>query len=173
MDFCFVVRESRLCDAPLIAQVHVASWRETYHGLLPENVIAANTVEKRTALWTAILQRPPGKYHTITAWAGDAVCGFAAAGPPLSPELPHPLELYAIYVLKAAQRRGVGPQLWAEIIGRMTAAKVPSFGLWVLRDNSIARRFYENRGGIVELERSVEEAGCTMVEIGYGFPGPL
>lgn len=45
-----------------------------------------------------------------------------------------------------------------------------SFGLWVLRDNSIARRFYENRGGVVERERSVPEAASTIVEIGYGFP---
>src|SRR5665213_3168407 len=44
------IRAATAADALAIAAVHVASWDETYHGLLSEAVIAENTEERRRAL---------------------------------------------------------------------------------------------------------------------------
>jgi hypothetical protein len=41
------IRAATAADALAIAAVHVASWDETYHGLLSEAVIAENTEEHR------------------------------------------------------------------------------------------------------------------------------
>jgi len=49
------IRPAGLDDAPAIAAIHVAAWQETYAGLLPPEMIAAQTVERRLAAWTRIL----------------------------------------------------------------------------------------------------------------------
>ena len=38
-------------DAAAVAEVHVAAWRSAYRGLLPAELLAAQTVERRTAAW--------------------------------------------------------------------------------------------------------------------------
>lgn len=38
-------------DALAIAEVHVSSWRTTYRGLLPDSVLAAQSVEHRELAW--------------------------------------------------------------------------------------------------------------------------
>jgi hypothetical protein len=44
---------SRACpdDAEAIARVHVDSWRTTYQGILPDEVLAGLSVERRRAFW--------------------------------------------------------------------------------------------------------------------------
>ena len=49
------VREARRDDAQGIAQVHVASWRSTYHGIMPAEFLAGLSVERRTQYWMETL----------------------------------------------------------------------------------------------------------------------
>jgi hypothetical protein len=37
-------------DAQALAEMHVASWRETYSGLLPDKMLSSLSVEARAAL---------------------------------------------------------------------------------------------------------------------------
>lgn len=53
-----VVRQARESDAPAIAEVHVASWRGAYRGLLPDEYLAGLRVERRTHMWSQILADP-------------------------------------------------------------------------------------------------------------------
>lgn len=49
-----VIRSALPEDARAIAEVHVSSWRTTYRGLLPESVLAAQSVEQRESGWRQI-----------------------------------------------------------------------------------------------------------------------
>src|SRR5580700_11026321 len=49
------LRKAELIDAPKIARVHVASWLETYKGILPDEMLAALSVERRTHAWELML----------------------------------------------------------------------------------------------------------------------
>lgn len=49
--------KANLHDAKEIARVHVDSWRETYEGIMPKEVLDKKSYEKRGALWKQILQK--------------------------------------------------------------------------------------------------------------------
>jgi ribosomal protein S18 acetylase RimI-like enzyme len=41
--------------------------------------------------------------------------------------------------------------------------------LWVLRDNAVARRFYDQQGSKVIAEREDVRDGAVLVELAYGW----
>ena len=41
-----IVRPARIEDAPAIAEVHIQTWRETYAGLMPTEMLAGLSVRK-------------------------------------------------------------------------------------------------------------------------------
>ncbi|WP_094542339.1 hypothetical protein [Brucella grignonensis] len=45
-------------DADKLGAVHVASWRETYAGILPDDMLAGLSIEMRSAMWAKILSDP-------------------------------------------------------------------------------------------------------------------
>lgn len=49
------IRSATLDDAAGIAEVHVASWRWAYTGLLPQAAIDQRTFERRLAHWSRVL----------------------------------------------------------------------------------------------------------------------
>jgi hypothetical protein len=46
-----LIRAAQIEDAKQIAEVHVASWRAAYRGILPDSMLDNLSVEKRTELW--------------------------------------------------------------------------------------------------------------------------
>jgi hypothetical protein len=73
-----IVRVATGDDAAAIAAVHVASWRETYTGMLPQAVIERNTLERRHALWERVLGE--ATRDVLVATHDDAVVGFICGG---------------------------------------------------------------------------------------------
>ena len=74
------MRSAVAADAPAIAEVHVASWRAAYRGLLPEEYLDSRTVAVRTQQWESVLA-DPGPGHVLVAVLGDRVVGFAQDRP--------------------------------------------------------------------------------------------
>ena len=60
------IRHPRTGDAPALAAVHVQSWRDAYEGLLPDDLIASMTVERRQAMWERIIES-----HASNAWLAE------------------------------------------------------------------------------------------------------
>ena len=50
-----MVRGAEQADVPSIAQVHVQAWRETYTGLVPQEVLDTLSLEERAAMWRGAL----------------------------------------------------------------------------------------------------------------------
>jgi hypothetical protein len=46
------IRPARPGDETAIARVHVDSWRTTYRGIMPDDVLAGQSVERRERQWT-------------------------------------------------------------------------------------------------------------------------
>ncbi|MGZ3140964.1 N-acetyltransferase family protein [Lentzea chajnantorensis] len=129
------IRKAVVSDAPAVAAVHVDSWRTTYRGHMPDDVLDALSVESRTSMWERLI--PSG-----TVWvalADDEVVGFASVGPSREPDATH--ELYAIYFLESAQGTGLAHPLAAAALEGL-----PDTIVWVLAGNQRARRFYERLG---------------------------
>ncbi|XOZ32785.1 GNAT family N-acetyltransferase [Halomonadaceae bacterium KBTZ08] len=163
------VRRAVLDDVPAIASVHVAAWQSAYAGILPDEVLAALSVENRAAMWEKVLAEESDAKHLFVAESADAgIVGFAALGPEGSGQSDYESELYAIYILEAYQRQGIGLALFQAAVNALLADGFRSMIVWVLADNT-ARYFYEALGGSQAARRTVSVADTRYSEIGYGW----
>lgn len=155
-------------DAEAIATVHVTSWQAAYRDLLPSEVLAALSVERRAVRWAADLSVGTATVTRVALEDGQ-VCGFASVGPCRDPDLRDSgaWELYAIYLAPTAWGRGVGRDLLAAAL-RDVPAGAPVVSLWVLEGNARGRRFYEAAGFVADGRRqAIDIGGVTVPEVRY------
>jgi GNAT superfamily N-acetyltransferase len=169
-------------DALPIARVHVASWRTSYTGLVPESFFASRSVEYREKMWREVLSTPDHPTRLYVAVDDDRgeVVGFVAGGPNRDEDTVHyDGELYAIYLLESAQGKGYGRGLAIAMANYLLHAGFKSMILWVFEENPRARRFYEGMGGVLVSDTAKEFVidDKTLREVAYGwqdlsrFPG--
>jgi ribosomal protein S18 acetylase RimI-like enzyme len=139
------IRRATAADARGIAEVHVASWRHAYRGLLPDGSLDRLSVEQREASWReAFRDRGAGVF---VAEEDGRVIGFASFGPSRDGDAgPEVGEIPAIYVDPSAVGAGVGRALLDAAIEALREAGYRRATLWVLEANAHARRFYERAG---------------------------
>lgn len=165
-----LIRPAEPVDAEAIGQVHVVSWRETYTGIMPERVLARLSVEARSRMWRTMLDRPAQASAVFVAEDDEGeVVGFASCGPQRTPTLDFAGEYYALYVLAAAQRHGIGRTLMAAMSNHLSRSGLVSASLWVVRENARAVRFYERFGGIAVATQEERRDGYVLSEVAYGW----
>jgi ribosomal protein S18 acetylase RimI-like enzyme len=162
-----MVRTATLSDAPAIARVHVLSWLSTYRGLLPDDFLASLSETSYTERWTRVITE--GTSKVVVAEDGGDVVGFASGGRERAGEPRYEGELYAIYVLDAAQRRGFGRELVRASVDGLRELGLSDMIIWVLRDNRPARDFYERLGGIYVRAQPITIGSATLEEVSYGW----
>ena len=169
-----VIRPAAPGDEAGIASVHVSSWRTSYQGIMPDQVLQNLSVERSTAMWQSQLERDSIVTIFVAEW-DRTIIGFASGGPFRPDQAPPDFrpgfgcEVYAIYLLGRFKRQGIGGRL-IERLGRELAGKgCRSMMLWVLADNEVARRFYEKMGGRVVGKKTDVFGGKELVESAYGF----
>lgn len=165
-----VIRQATAGDAHDIARVHVDSWRATYRGIIPDDVLANLSHERREQQWREAAARSREGGHSLFV-AEDAghIVGFASGGPERTGDALHKGELYAIYVLQASQGQGIGRLLVHRIAKALVSAEISTMLVWVLAANHGARRFYEVLGGRFVREQPVEMLGVILPEVAYGW----
>jgi GNAT superfamily N-acetyltransferase len=162
-----LVRHAAAEDAAAIARVHVASWRTTYHGLLPDDFLASLDERGYTERWRRILDEPTSRVYV--AADGPDVVGFAFAGRERAGESGYEGELNAIYVLEEAQRRGHGRRLVQAAVTGLRELELKDMIVWVLRDNAGARKFYERLGGVYVRTQPITIGLTLLQEVSYGW----
>ena len=162
-----VVRKAGPGDAAAIANVHVAAWRTTYRGLLPDDFLASLSESRYTERWRHTLTESSDRVYV--AESADGVIGFASGGKERAGESGYSGELYAIYVLRQAQGRGHGRRLVEAVVNGLREMELPNMIVWVLRDNAAARRFYERLGGDYVREQPITIGSSQLREVSYGW----
>ena len=164
-----VVRAASPPDAEPLSRVHRDSWRTTYAGILPLEVIARHAGSKNEGSWRSRLATSRGLNTTwLAERPGEGLLGFASCGPAREPIEGLEAEVYALYVLQSAQRRGVGRALVRAAARHFVRNGYFGFYLWVLKANR-ARMFYEALGGQEIAERTERLGGHPFGEIAYGW----
>jgi ribosomal protein S18 acetylase RimI-like enzyme len=163
------IRPAAASNCRAIAEVHVACWREAYGGLLRKAMIERQGVDDRETQWRRTLERDPPLSDVFVAEHHGTIVGFVASGPRRGDALKQDAEIYALYLLRAHQRRGLGRGLCKAAVLRLRERGLRSAAAWVLRENEPARRFYEAIGGRIIGERAMTDAGATLVEVAYGW----
>jgi ribosomal protein S18 acetylase RimI-like enzyme len=162
-----MVRPAILEDAEAIARVHVATWRSAYRGLLPDDFLGALNEANYAERWTRLIGEGSGR--VFVAEEPEGIVGFASGGRERAGEHGFEGELYAIYVLDSAERRGHGRELIRAVAGALRQMHLPDMIVWVLRDNVRARGFYEHLGGNYVREQPITIGTTTLEEVSYGW----
>jgi len=168
-----VIRDAVADDVEGIARVHVQAWRETYRDILSPEALAALSVAERAQMWQGAFRHPDPRAKLLVAEEDGAIVGFACGGPiHESGLLGTQAEVFAIYLLDGVKGRGLGRRLMAGVFDHLANHGIGSVGLWVLKENEPARRFYERQGGQAGPEQSLDIKGQRVMEIAYRFERP-
>lgn len=142
-----VIRPARPEDARGVAEVHVASWRHAYRGLLPDDSLERLSVDDREAMWLSVFAHPDPRSGAFVAEVEGRVVGFASFGPSRDEDVPERTgEVPAIYIDPTVLGTGLGRELFEAATIALRDAGFARATLWVLEANALARRFYEKVG---------------------------
>jgi ribosomal protein S18 acetylase RimI-like enzyme len=144
------VRAARPDDAEEIVRINVSGWRTAYVGIVPDDVLAAMAVTDRAERYRDRLCQP-GPFENLVVLERDRVLGYVALGPYRVDQRDVILsnrigEVVAIYVDPPRWGTGAGRALMDAALLRLAERGFESVRLWVLANNSQARRFYERAG---------------------------
>ena len=149
-------RLATAADARPIAELQVRAWRAAYRGLLPDTLLASQSVDERERMW-----RRWNEGHSLRriwlAERDDGLAGFAATGPTRDDDAPRSTgEVHAIYLEPGLIGTGVGRALFAHAGEALRAQGFTRATLWVLETNARSRRFYEAAGWRLDGARKTQ-----------------
>jgi GNAT superfamily N-acetyltransferase len=162
-------REATYDAAAAIATLHADSWRVAYRGAYRDEFLDRDVVQDRMGVWESRLSAPPDNQFVVLAEEEGRLVGFACAYGREDERWGSLLD--NIHVRRERQREGTGTRLVSEV-ATWCRAHYADCGLylWVLAQNSQARRFYErlgamDRGG----EISVPPGGGQVLSRRYAW----
>lgn len=155
------VRNANLGDVVGMARVHVESWRETYRGAMPDEVLDdPGAVERREHFWNAALTDPRyADNRAVVAEADERIVGIAMAGPAEDLSEHVDSQLYLIYLLQSVQGSGAGQAMLDAVL-----KPEESMVLWVADPNPRAQAFYR-RNGFQADGAAKEEDGVRAIRM--------
>ena len=103
----------------------------------------------------------------VAEWDGRVV-GFAHGGANREPLERCDAELYSIYLLKDAQKRGIGVGLLGAMATALLKRNFKSMAVWVLEQNR-SRNFYEKTGARMATSKVIEIGGAKLMEVAYAW----
>jgi len=163
------IREATVADAAGIGYVMVNSWRTTYRGLFPDEILDYLSIEEETTKWARNLDSI-SKTDTSLALVAEnnnkEIVGFAVGRKNENRIFHYDCNLGVIYILKEYQRIKLGSRLTEQIVDFFVEKRFKSMIIWILKGNT-SSIFYEKLGGIPKETLRVERGGIVYEEIGY------
>jgi GNAT superfamily N-acetyltransferase len=151
------IREARADEAPILAAVQeLASLTALAHIFPPEAYpYPRKAVQAR---WAVAVMEP--ETRTLIAVSDEEPVGAACVTDGW---------LEGLYVVPERWGTGLADELHDRALGEVRGLGSASCRLWVLEDNSRARRFYERRGWRENGESRVVEFPPNPLDIGYSL----
>ncbi len=167
------IRKARPADAVAIGAVHVAAWRSTYPGILPEKYLVRMSVSRNAAYYDGAIRGGAGVMvasasgEDVPGGSGHRIIGFTTAGRARSTgRTLGEGEIETLYVLDDWRDLGVGRGLIRAAAEHLRELGCRSAYLWVLRDNP-SRWFYQRLGGRPAMEAEIQFAGKTVLQTAF------
>jgi ribosomal protein S18 acetylase RimI-like enzyme len=170
-----LIRDMTLADCRRVSELRIRGWQAAYRRLMPQSYLDGLDVDADTERRRAWLAQGDGSVVNLVAERDGEVVGWAAHGPYRDGEVrTMDAELYAIYVSPELLGYGIGRALLDASVWQRTAAGHERMFLWVLKENTGARRFYERAGFHADgAEESFEVDGIAVPEVRYAAALPL
>lgn len=147
-----------------LALLHVASWRDAYAGILPEEFLEKLSVEERSVMWEKSLSS--SEIKVLLHFDEGLLVGFAAICPSRDEDGKGVGEIAAIYYRKEVWGTGLASELMNLVQKELLNAGFRKASLWVLRENRRAQAFYKKFGFVADgTERKFERDSVSFDEI--------
>ena len=138
----FVVREARPEDLPVLVDVHVTAWNNTYPGLgyKPSHQL-------REQQWKKLFELKEKNWFCYVIEDGKGkLVGFATGNTYEEGDLPYAGQLNKMYLLRDYQRLGLGTKLMQVMAQRFMDMSINSMVLFAEAGNP-SIKFYDALGG--------------------------
>jgi ribosomal protein S18 acetylase RimI-like enzyme len=162
----YQVRHASLKDAKAVAEIHVAASRIAFKGLLPDEQLAAMSVEKRQTFWREAIDL--GEPQLLVATDANVIVGLIAFDRSRDKGTPPTTgEIWAVAAAPALWSTGVGLALWDAARDGLQEEGCTKVTVWVPLRNERALRFHELAGFKREMStaKTVEVGGVKIEEI--------
>ncbi|WP_336053061.1 GNAT family N-acetyltransferase [Streptomyces sp. CA2R101] len=157
-------------DVPAVSALRVTGWQAAYAGIVPQSFLDGMTVEadvqqrrrhfagSKEGMTNLVAVNDLGH---VVGWA--CLGRFRGGGTSTATG-----ELYALYVQPALVGSGIGRTLLEAVHSHAHADGFSLMLLWVLTDNSRARRFYERAGYVADGAVQTDDYdGVSVSEVRY------
>ncbi|TDL31350.1 N-acetyltransferase [Jeotgalibacillus sp. S-D1] len=162
-----MIRKAVQEDAMAISKVRIDSWRTTYEGIVDQSYLEKMRPEKWADRWSAGLNRED--FITYVAETEGDILGFAIAGREREKKYKdYQYEIWAIYVLKEHQRKGIGQLLVSKMIEILSVEGDSGLIIWALDENPYTS-FYKKLGGVPINNQFFEIEGKKHRESAYAW----
>jgi len=160
------VRWSTIADGGGLAEVHRASWRYAYAGIIPGLTLERMIARRGPAWWTRMHDRG---FHALVLESGGTLAGYATLGRSRAPALPARGEIYELYVRPEYQGCGLGRRLFGAARAQIRRHGLEGLLVWALAENEVACRFYRAMGGAETARAQDRFCGRPLDKIGFGW----
>jgi GNAT superfamily N-acetyltransferase len=162
------VRVAAADDAPAVAAVQAASWKQIFGATLPPAVLDLLRAPLAVEQWRLAAAEPPSRrHHLLVAQDGAGVVGFAAIGPAGDPDThaETDAELVAIGVLPDRVGEGHGSRLVNAAVDHLRRDGFATARVWVTGSDPL-RPFLEGAGWAADgAHRSLDLHGDGAVVV--------
>lgn len=167
--FVIALRPARPEDAASVARVYIASWHDTYAGVLSAQFLCAMTLDGQSARWRAAIRARGHENVLVAEHENFGIVGMASFGPVRDGAMGFDGEVYTLYVDPSFFGRGVGRALLRASFAQLGKQGYSSCVIWAHARNP-ARFFYEAMGGKLIAERTAKMMGDAVPETAFGWP---
>lgn len=162
------LRTATAGDAPEVTALHVASWRDAYRGMLPDDFLDTGLEPEAARHWQQLLGVPRRSVVVVLAMLGAGPAGFVAM---LRRDLTAHVE--NLHVRPGLRGAGIGRALLAHAARRMHHRGCRDVALDVFARNAGAIRFCTALGAVIGPEepglafgQPVLQRRCAWPDIG-------
>ncbi|CUH33787.1 ribosomal-protein-alanine acetyltransferase [Jannaschia seosinensis] len=149
-------------DRDAITALHLASWQDSYAGILPPEYLRDGLAGDLAAKWAARTFAPPEL--TLVAFTGKEMTGFVCALTGREPPL-----IDNLHVRPDLRAGGTGGKLLEAMKVVLREGGFARACLTVLEENAAAHRFYLRHGGVDEGSVADEIVGFPVASRRIGF----
>ena len=164
----FVIRAVLPEEAYEYTICHIACWKDAYKGTIPDEYLnnMSSEIEHRTEKHKEALLES-GDTKLCCAEQDGRMVGRLGFGGCRDDDKPGFGEIYAIYLLEGLWDKGFGRQLMDFALSELKRMGYHGVVVWVLDENTRAKKFYEKYGFAFDGTKKEIEVGKKLIEVRY------
>lgn len=162
------VRNIKKEDIPQVVNIQICGWKSAYKGIIDDNYLANMNPNEKIKM----REKDYKETRFIVAEINNEIVGFCRFTDNMekTPETPEvDCELRALYVKPELKHNGIGKKMFQYAVNEFKNMGKTKMVLWCLKDNALARRFYEKMGGIIIKERLIHIGNRDYQEVAFEY----